>query len=127
MGPDNWTRRTQRPTAPSAAAPPEAAWNARPKAMPARRGIRVSEHFRVRRDRAGADGKRTLRHHSRLHHIGIGRRWPGTKVLILARDLKLGTITQDSGELIRELTLDPTRNYQAQAPRCSTKTRDSCE
>jgi hypothetical protein len=47
--------------------------------MPARQGIRVSEHFRVRRDRIDADGKLTLRHNSRLHHIGTGRRWAGTK------------------------------------------------
>jgi len=96
---------------------PAAAWNARPRAMPSRRGIRVSEHFRVRRDRADADGKLTLRHNSQLHHIGIGRRWSGTKVLILARDRELRIITQDDGELIRELTLDPARNYQPQAPR----------
>jgi transposase InsO family protein len=96
---------------------PQAAWNARPRAIPARQGIRISEHFRVRRDRVDADGKLTLRHNSRLHHIGIGRRWSGTKVLILARDLDLRIITQDNGELIRELTLDPTRDYQAQAPR----------
>jgi hypothetical protein len=85
--------------------------------MPSRQGILVSEHFRVRRDRVDADGKLTLRYNSRLHHIGIGRRWSGTKVLILARDLDLRIITQDNGELIRELTLDPTRDYQAQAPR----------
>ena len=96
---------------------PLAAWNARPRAMPARQGIRVSEHFRVRRDRVDADGKLTLRYNSRLHHIGIGRRWAGTKVLILARDLDIRIITQDDGELIRELTLDPARNYQAQAPK----------
>ncbi len=42
---------------------------------------------------------------------------PGTNVLILARDLELRIITQDTGELIRELTLDPTRNYQPQAPK----------
>jgi hypothetical protein len=30
-------------------------------------------------------------------------------------DLRI--ITQDDGELIRELTLDPTRNYQPQAPK----------
>jgi transposase InsO family protein len=96
---------------------PLAAWNARPRAIPARQGIRVSEHFRVRRDRIDTDGKLTLRHNSRLHHIGIGRRWAGTKVLILARDLELRIITQDDGELIRELTLDPARNYQPQAPR----------
>jgi transposase InsO family protein len=96
---------------------PAAAWNARPRAIPARQGIRVSEHFRVRRDRIDTDGKLTLRHNSRLHHIGIGRRWAGTKVLILARDLDLRIITQDNGELIRELTLDPSRDYQPQAPK----------
>jgi Homeodomain-like domain/Integrase core domain len=96
---------------------PQTAWNARPRAIPARRGIRISEHFRVRRDRVDADGKLTLRHNSRLHHIGIGRRWSGTKVLILARDLELRIITQNDGELIRELTLDPTRDYQAQTPK----------
>ena len=96
---------------------PAAAWNARPRAIPARQGIRISEHFRVRRDQVDADGKLTLRHNSRLHHIGIGRRWSGTKVLILARDLEIRIITQDDGELIRELTLDPSRNYQAQAPK----------
>jgi len=96
---------------------PAAAWNARPRAMPSRQGIRVSEHFRVRRDRIDTDGKLTLRHNSRLHHIGIGRRWAGTKVLILARDLDIRIITQHDGELIRELTLDPSRDYQPQARR----------
>jgi transposase InsO family protein len=96
---------------------PADAWHARPRAIPARQGIRVSEHFRVRRDRIDTDGKLTLRHNSRLHHIGIGRRWAGTKILILARDLELRIITQDDGELIRQLTLDPSRDYQPQAPR----------
>jgi transposase InsO family protein len=109
---------TQRPHRAIGRRTPLAAWNARPRAMPARQGIRISEHFRVRRDRVDPDGKLTLRHNSRLHHIGIGRRWAGTKVLILARDLELRIITQDGGELIRQLTLDPTRNYQPQAPRC---------
>jgi transposase InsO family protein len=108
---------TQRPHRGIGRQTPQTAWHARPRAIPARRGIRVSEHFRVRRDRVDADGKLTLRHNSKLHHIGIGRRWSGTKVLILARDLDLRIITQDNGELIRELTLDPTRDYQAQAPR----------
>jgi transposase InsO family protein len=96
---------------------PQAAWNARPRALPSRQGIRISGHFRVRRDRIDTDGKLTLRHNSRLHHIGIGRRWAGTKVLILARDLDIRIITQDDGQLIRQLTLDPSRDYQPQAPR----------
>jgi transposase InsO family protein len=108
---------TQRPHRAVGRRTPQTAWNARPRAIPARQGIRVSEHFRVRRDRVDTDGKLTLRHSSRLHHIGIGRRYAGTKVLILARDLDIRIITQDDGELIRELTLDPTRNYQPQAPR----------
>ena len=108
---------TQRPHRALGRRTPQAAWNARPRAIPARQGIRISEHFRVRRDRVDSDGKLTLRYNSRLHHIGIGRRWSGTKVLILARDLDLRIITQDDGQLIRELTLDPARDYQPQAPR----------
>jgi len=108
---------TQRPHRAIGRRTPQAAWTARPKALPARQGIRISEHFRVRRDRVDANGKLTLRHNSRLHHIGLGRRWSGTKVLILARDLELRIIAQDDGELLRELTLDPDRDYQAQAPK----------
>ena len=108
---------TQRPHRGIGRQTPQAAWHARPRAIPARQGIRISEHYRVRRDRVDADGKLTLRHSSRLHHIGIGRRWSGTKVLILARDLQLRIITHDNGELVRELTLDPARDYQPQAPK----------
>jgi transposase InsO family protein len=116
---DNFTSyyNTARPHRAIGRRTPADAWNARPRAPPSRQGIRVSEHFRVRHDRVDADGKLTLRHNSRLHHIGIGRRWSGIKVLILARDLDIRIIAQDNGELIRELTLDPARNYQAQAPR----------
>jgi transposase InsO family protein len=93
---------------------PQTAWLARPRAIPTRQGIKISEHFRVRRDRVDTDGKLTIRHASRLHHIGIGRRWAGTRVLILARDLDLRIITEERGELIRELTLDTSRDYQPQ-------------
>ena len=56
----------------------------------------------------------TLRHNSRLHHIGLGRRHSGTRVFVLARDLHIRVLTTD-GELLRELKLDPSRDYQAQA------------
>ena len=56
-----------------------------------------------------------MRHNSRLHHIGLGRRHAGTRVLVLVRDLHVRVIT-DTGELLlRELTLDPTRDYQLHA------------
>jgi hypothetical protein len=48
---------------------------------------------------------------SRLHHIGLGRRLVGTRVIALVDGLRVRVITED-GELIRELTLDPTRDYQ---------------
>ncbi|MCX6464876.1 MAG: hypothetical protein NTW05_15000 [Pseudonocardiales bacterium] len=55
----------------------------------------------------------TLRHNSRLHHIGIGRRHAGTDVLVLVHDLHIRVLDSD-GELLRELTLDPTKDYQPQ-------------
>ena len=54
----------------------------------------------------------TLRHHGRLHHIGIGRTHARTPVLLLVQDLHIRVINAATGELLRELTLDPTRDYQ---------------
>jgi hypothetical protein len=51
-------------------------------------------------------------------HIGTGRRWTGTLVLILARDLEIRIITQDTGERIRERTLDPAVTTSHRHPRC---------
>lgn len=54
----------------------------------------------------------TLRHNSRLHHIGIGRIHAGTCVILLVHDLQIRVINAATGELLRELTLDPNRDYQ---------------
>jgi transposase InsO family protein len=94
---------------------PEEAFTARPKATPARPGFTVPRHFRVRRDRIDITGVITLRHDSRLHHIGLGRRLTGTRVLVLVDDLRVRVLTED-GELIRELILDPSRDYQPHGP-----------
>jgi transposase InsO family protein len=104
----------QRPHRGNGRRTPATAWTARPRAIPARQGIRISEHFRVRKDRVDRDGKLTLRHASRLHHIGIGHRWAGTPVLMLIHELNIRIITENTGELVRELVLDPTRDYQPQ-------------
>ena len=40
------------------------------------------------------------------------RRLAGTRVTLLIDDLHIRVIDRDTGELIRELTLDPTRDYQ---------------
>jgi len=90
-------------------ATPATAYTARPKAIP---GKRIDTHDRVRIDRIDQFGKLTLRHAGRLHHIGIGRTHTGTRVLLLAQDLNIPIINAATGQLIRQLTLDPTRDYQ---------------
>jgi len=90
---------------------PAEAFAARPKATPRLPGFVVPAHFRVRRDKVDITGTITLRHNSRLHHIGLGRRLIGTRVLVLVADLDVRVLSED-GELIRRLTLDPTRDYQ---------------
>ena len=92
---------------------PAQAYAARPKAVPTGTPIDTG-HYRVRHDRIDNSGVITLRHNSRLHHIGLGRRHAGTRVLVLARDLHIRVLTTD-GELLRELNLDPSRDYQPQA------------
>jgi len=91
-------------------ATPATAYAARPKAAP---GDRAGDrHHRVRTDRIDADGKLTLRHCGRLHHIGIGRDRARTRVLMLIQDLHVRVIDAATGELLRELALDPRRDYQ---------------
>ena len=89
---------------------PAAAYTARPKAAPGDRS--ADTHDRVRNDIIDADGKVTLRHAGKLYHIGVGRAHARTRVLLLVQDLHIRIIGAATGELLRELTLDPTRNYQ---------------
>jgi len=90
---------------------PAEAFGARPKAVPSLARLAVPGRFRVRRDKVDITGVVTLRRNSRLHHIGLGRKLIGTRVLVLVDDLHVRVITED-GELLRELILDPSRDYQ---------------
>jgi transposase InsO family protein len=90
-------------------ATPATTYQARPKAIP---GQRLDTHQRVRTDRVDAYGALTLRVNGRLHHISIGRAHARTRVLMLVQDLDLRIINAATGELIRHLTIDPTRDYQ---------------
>jgi hypothetical protein len=60
-------------------------------------------------------GKVSLRYDSRLYKIGIGRAHKSRQVKLLIADQKIRVI-DPNGELIRELTLDPSRNYQPISP-----------
>ena len=93
--------------------PPMLAFEARDKARPSGPKIRVGAGVRVRRDRIDKNGKVTLRHRSRLHHIGVGHAHKGKRVVMLVNGLNVRVVSQD-GELLRQLTLDPTRDYQPQ-------------
>lgn len=86
-----------------------AAYTARPKADPANR---TDTHDRVRRDRVDNTGALSLRLAGRLHHIGVGRTHAGTRVLMLIQDHNVRIINAATAELIRELTIDPTGDYQ---------------
>jgi transposase InsO family protein len=70
-------------------------------------------HARVRTDKIN-NGKITLRHAGQLYSIGIGRTHEGTTVKALVNGLDILIVDTITGELLRQLTLDPTRKYQPQ-------------
>ena len=70
--------------------------------------------WRIRHDRIDTTGTVTIRHNSRLHHIGVGRRHAHTEVLMIIHDLDIRIINPNTGELLRQLTLNPDRDYQPQ-------------
>jgi hypothetical protein len=88
---------------------PLQAYSARVKARPA--GATAATYLRVRQDRVDKAGKVSLRYDSRLYKIGLGRTHKGRAVKLLIADQNIRVI-DSNGELIRELTLDPSRNYQ---------------
>ncbi len=93
-------------------ATPATVYTSRPKAGPQTGARENDTHDRVRHDRIDKAGKVTLRYHGQLYSIGIGRTHTGTRVLVLAQDLDIRIIDAATGELLRELVLDPSKRYQ---------------
>ena len=92
-------------------ATPAALYDTMPKALPG--PSRDAEtHDRVRHDRVDKSGTVTLRVASQLRHIGIGRTHKGTHVILLIQDLNVRVVNAITGELLRELTIDPSKDYQ---------------
>jgi len=91
---------------------PKAAYLARDKARPTGPSIDLPRGARVRRDRIDSCGRVTLRHRGRMHHIAVGRAHKHTPVIMLVAGLDVRILTEE-GEMLRHLTLDPTKNYQA--------------
>ena len=102
------TYNTTRPHRSLAGRTPTDAYTARAKATP----NSSDGHWRIRHDKVDKTGRVTLRHASQLHHIGLGYEHIDTPVRILVHDLHITVINADTGEIIRDLTLDPDRDYQ---------------
>ena len=92
---------------------PAAAYQARPKAAPPASPVDHQPQTRVRRDLVDTGGTITLRHSGRLHHIGVGRTHARTPILMLINGLDIHIIHATTGQIIRELTLNPAVDYQA--------------
>ena len=90
--------------------PPAVAYNRLPKDQPHHAGAGV--HYRIRYDRIDKTGAVSLRRAGQMHHISIGRAHTGTPIVMLINNLNIRVINQDTGELLRTLTLDPNRGYQ---------------
>lgn len=91
---------------------PQEVFDAKVKAGPGSAAAPV--HYRVRYDTVDAAGKVTLRYDSRLLHIGLGRRHRGMPIVLFIADREVRIVTAD-GELLRQLVLDPSRDYQRQS------------
>jgi transposase InsO family protein len=88
---------------------PADAYGRRPKATASQRN---DVHDRVRHDIVDKGGRITLRVNGRMHHIGLGAEHRHTRVVVLVHDLDVRVVDAATGELIRALTIDPTKDYQ---------------
>ena len=101
-------------------ATPAVIYDARPKATPGHRELDASS--RVRRDRIDETGTVSLRLNGQMHHIGVGRTHYRTHVVVLVQDLEVRIVHASTGELLRELTIDPAKTYHGTgAPRGPTR------
>lgn len=78
-----------------------------------RRGDRSADtHDRVRHDKIDKAGSVTLRVAGQLRHIGVGRTYARTDVILLVQDLHVTAIDAAIDEILRDHTIDPRRDYQ---------------
>jgi hypothetical protein len=64
-------------------------------------------HDRVRHDKIDAAGGITLRVAGLLRHIGVGRRYARTDVILLVQDIHVHIVNTATGELLLDLTVEP--------------------
>lgn len=88
---------------------PSEAYHATPKALPAEG--RLPDRYRLRYDRVDADGHVSIRRAGRMHHLGIGRRHTGKRVLAITDETTVTVTHLDTGEILSEHTIEPARGY----------------
>ena len=96
------------PTAPPR--PPPTPPGPKPPPAPTATPTPTTASATTRIDKAGTV---TLRIAGQLHHIGIGRTHARTHVILLVHDLDVRVVNAATGELLRDLTLDPTPRLPA--------------
>jgi len=92
-------------------ATPATIYTSLPKATPSN-DRRADTHDRVRHDKIDKAGSVTLRVAGRLRHIGVGRTYARTDVILLVQDLHVTVVNAATGEILRDLIIDPRRDYQ---------------
>ncbi len=97
-------------------AAPATLYNEMPRALPGP-SRDAKSHDRIRHDRIDKSGTITLRVHGQLRHLGIGRTHKGTHVILLIQDLEVRIVNAVTGELLRELTIDTSKDYQPRTPK----------
>lgn len=102
-----------RPHRAHSGATPLSVYSAKVKAHP--KDPRTGPHYRVREDKVDRFGKVTLRHGSRLLHLGVGRGHKGKTVRLLVAGLEVRVIDVQ-GELLGCATIDPAKDYQPMRP-----------
>lgn len=89
---------------------PDDTYSATPRTAPASARPDAG-HYRLRYDHVGTNGKISFRRAGRMHHLGVGYRHRGKRVLALADDATVTVVHLDSGEILSEHTIDPARSY----------------
>ncbi len=98
---------TERPHRSIGRRTPAQVWAAQPPAAPLRGGEEPTA--RVSAGRADADGKLVA---SRRLSIGVGVEWAHHHLTLVRRGDHATVIATVTGEIVRELTIDSSRNYQ---------------
>ncbi len=88
---------------------PADAYRATPKALPT--DAQPPGHYRIRYDRVDKKGTMTLRRGGRMHHLAIGAKHIGKRVLALTDQHQVTVIELDTGEVLSTHDIQPNKSY----------------